>query len=193
MKSKLPMVALAFCICTVCMTHWPFANHFVASQEEKPSMKLLEQYARAQMRLAEVDLRRVEEYNARTPHTFPAIYVEELYSNLEAAREQVKFVQANGEQDLVQLQLRGLATSARMAQNDLNQAKDVNRTMPGAIRQIDLDQVSAAADVATLRLKLAEEPGKSRSSIDLMQWHVERLTSEVQALQRRVDELNLRR
>ncbi|MEI8020906.1 MAG: hypothetical protein WCH39_22065 [Schlesneria sp.] len=193
MKSKQTMFALAFCGCVVCITHWPFTNRFVASQEEKPSMKLLEQYAQAQLRLAEVDLRRVEEYNVRTPHTFPAIYVEELRSNLEAAREQVKFVQANGDQDLVQLQLRGLATSARMAQNDLNQAKDVNRTMPGAIRQIDLDQLSAAADVAMLRFKLAEEPGKSRSSIDLMHWHVERLTSEVQALQRRVDELSLHR
>ena len=193
MKSKQSMLALALCVIVVYARPWPFATPFVASQEEKPSEGIREQYAKAQMRLAEVDLRRVEEYNARVPRTFPTLYVEELRSNFETAREQVKFVQANGEQDLFQLQLRSLATSARMAQNDFNQAKEANRTMPGAIRQIDLDQLSAAADVATLRLKLAEESGKSRSTIDLMHWQVERLTSEIQALQRRVDEMNLRR
>ena len=193
MKSKKLILALIFCICAIFATPWPFPAPFVASQEEKPSVGLLEQYAKAQLRLAEVDLQRVEEYNARVPHTFPTLYVEELRSNLETAREQVKFVQANGEQDLVQLQLRGLATSARMAQNDFNQAKEVNRTMPGAIRQVDLDKLRADADLATLRLKLAEESSKSGSPIDMMHWHMERLSSEVQALQRRVDELNLRR
>ena len=193
MKSRQPMLALAFCIWVLYATTWPFATRFASSQEEKPKVGLLEQYARAQMRLAEIDLRRVEEYNARVPHTFPTLYVEELRSNLEAAREQVKFVQTSGEQDLFQLQLRSLATSARMAQNDFNQANEVNKTMPGAIRQVDLDQLSATADVATLRLKLAEESGKSGSPIDLIHWHVERLSSEVLALQRRVDELNLRR
>ena len=187
------MLALAFCICALYAAPWPFETSFVASQEEKPKTGLLEQYARAQLRLAEVDLRRVEEYNAKVPHTFPALFVEELRSNLETAREQVKFVQTNGEQDLFQLQLRSLATSAKMAQDDVEQAKEVNRAMPGAIRQVDLDQLSAAADVATLRFKLAGEPGKSRSSVDLLHWHVERLSSEVQALQRRVDELSQRR
>jgi hypothetical protein len=177
MKSKQSMIALALCIFVVYARPWPLTVAFVASQDEKPSVGLLEQYAKAQMKLAEVDLRRVEEYNARVPHTFPKIYVDELRSNLETAREQVKFVQASGEQDLFKLQLRSLATSARMAQNDFDQAKEVNRTMPGAIRQVDLDQLSAAADVATLRLKLAEEPGQSRSPVDLLHWHVERLSS----------------
>lgn len=193
MKSKLQVIALTFCFFAIFATPWPFATSVVVSQEEKPSVGLLEQYATAQVRLAEVDLRRVEEYNARVPHTFPTLYVEELRSNLETAREQFKNVRTNGEQDLVQSQLRGLATSARMAQNDFNQAKEVNRTMPGAIRQVDLDKLHAAADLATLRLKLAEESGKSGSPIDIMHWHMERLSSEVQALQRRVDELSLRR
>ncbi len=187
MKSQQRALALTFCLCAF------FATQFVKSQEEKPSVGFLEQYAKAQEKLAEVDLRRVEEYNARVPHTFPALYVDELRSNLETAREQVKFVRANGQQDLVQLQLRGLATSAQMAENDFNQAKEVNRTMPGAIRQIDLDKLRAVADVASLRLKLAEESVKSGSPIDIMHWHMERLSSEMQALQSRVDELNLRR
>ena len=184
---------MTFCICAIFATPWPFAAPFVASQEEKPSVGLLEQYAKAQLRLAEVDLQRVEEYNARVPHTFPMLYVDELRSNLETAKNQVKYVQAKSEQNLVQLQLRGLATSARMAQNDFNQAKEVNRTMPGTIRQVDLDKLSANADVAALRLKLAEESGTSGSPIEMIHWHMERLSSEVQALQRRVDELNLRR
>ena len=193
MKSKQRVLALTFCICAIFASPWPFATPFVKSQEEKASLGFLEQYAEAQERLAEVELRRVEEYNAKAPHTFPALYVEEVRSHLETAREQVKNIRANGEQNLMQLQLRGLATRARMAQNDFNQAKEVNRTMPGAIRQVDLDKLRAVADVATLRLKLAEDSGKSGSPIDIMHWHMERLSSEVEALQRRVDELNLRR
>jgi DNA repair exonuclease SbcCD ATPase subunit len=159
---------------------------FPAQPEEAGTEQSLEvRYAQAQLRLAEVNLKRVERMNQRVPRSVPGDMVAEYREDVEVAKLRLEnLASGKGENDF-QVWLRRAEEAAQSAEARLRSGMAVNQRAPGTLDALELERLRLRAELARLRLArgqaLADQPRETQ-----VQWQLDYLSDEVQRLNQEV-------
>jgi hypothetical protein len=138
-------------------------------------------YARAQVRLAEANLNRVEQSNKRVAGSVPSSVVAEYQHDVEVAKtrlEQATVGQATGE---FQAWLRRAEAESKAAETAWKNAASVNRRLPKTFGPLDLERLRLRAEVARLQLERGQALVDASREAQL-QWEIDMLDNQVQRL-----------
>jgi hypothetical protein len=138
-------------------------------------------YARAQLQLAEANLRRVEESNKRVERSVPANVVAEYRNDVAVAQarlEQATAGRAGGE---FRVWLGRAAAERKAARTRWKSAVAANDRVPGTFGALDVERFRLRAEVAALELE------RGRTLVDAgreaqLEWEVDLLDNQVQRL-----------
>ncbi len=135
-------------------------------------------YAQAQLRLAELRLRKAQSMNRRVPQTLARGIIELFADDVEFAKAQVKAARGSGGADSFSLWLARTELDMRDREEQLRIATEANARVPGAFPPIDLERMRAAIELAGLRV----ERGRSLAGASpeaKLQWQLELTVEEL--------------
>ena len=175
-------------LCAVLILHVRAADQ--RAGESKSSAKSeetidTEQYAKAQLRLAELTLAKAQEFNRKIPRTLSSAVMDQFKSDVEVAKLQLERVARNGAIDAYQELLTRAEVDVRAAEAKLKAGQHSNQVVPGSVGAIDLERLKLNIDVARFQL----ERGKalaSASAGEKLQWELEMLSSTFNKLRTQV-------
>lgn len=152
-----------------------------------PTRDLVVRFARARLRLAELDLERALDINARAPAAIGGRQIDRLEHRVESLRRQVEVARDQPRTAARQVTVAAAEAARDVANVDLERARAANRRMPGAVSEVNLKRLEAALDLADVRVQMCRNPDYDLSLLAEMQWSIERLTEEVVDLRHRLD------
>jgi hypothetical protein len=156
------------------------------SQESETQNAIAEsvdvRYARAQLRLAEVDLQRVVESNKRVARSVPEGVVAEFRDDVLVAKARLELAVAGRRASDFQVWLKRAAAEARAAESSWQRATAANDSAPGTFRAIDLERYQLRAEVAKLQLERGQALADAGREAQL-EWEVDLLNNQVQRLE----------
>jgi hypothetical protein len=138
-------------------------------------------YARAQMQLAEANLKRVEQSNKRVAGSVPDSVVAEYQDDVKVAKTRLEQAAAGGTAKEFQVWLQRAEAEQRTAETTWKIATAVNGRLPGTFDPLDVERFRLRAEVA----KLQHERGQTLVDSGLeakMQWKIDMLDNQVQRL-----------
>ena len=139
------------------------------------------QYAKAQLRVAELNLQKLKRSNQRLARTVPADVVGQYQQDVEIARLQLQAAESGGPAEAFAVWLRRASANAAVAQAQWKSAVAANQTASNAIDPLDVERLAARAQLAKLQLErgqvLAAGPADAQ-----MQWQMSLLADDVQRL-----------
>lgn len=201
MKNHRATLALLVVVSMVSTTQLPSLRVVHADQpesEKTPSeqhaMESVDiRFARAQLRLAKLDLRRAVEINERVPGMLPVTMIEKIQQSVVIAEEQLKQAMKGSKAQLHEIHLRGAETAAKIANSNFQRIRSLREKLPQSFRAIDVERARARAEVANLNLERARDPKNSEYGVSHLQWQVEELRAQLLDVQISVEELSSRR
>ncbi len=146
-------------------------------------------YARANLRLAEIELEMALTENEKIRYLYSAETVERLRNNVAFAEELLRHETHPGNDGLHSIHLRELEGTLKLAESELSSALEANTQVPGSISLMKVERLRAAVELARLALEKARDPAVTQSPIDHLQWQLERLRSELTRLYVRLDKV----
>jgi hypothetical protein len=129
-------------------------------------------YARAQLRLAELTLRKARELNRKVPLTIPNPMMAQFADDVTYAKAQLQVAERSKGADVYGSWVERAEVTVRTAEAKLKQASEVDRAVPGTFEPIDMDRFRLGVEIAKLQL----ERGRSLANAspeDRMQWQLE--------------------
>jgi hypothetical protein len=141
-------------------------------------------YARAQVQLAEANLRRVEQINKRLARSVPNSVVAEYQHDVRVAQTRLKQASAGSSASEFRVWLQRAEGERRAAETTWKNATAVNRLAPGTIEPLDVERFRLRAEVAKLQLERgqtlvdADRETQLQWAIDLLDNRVARLKEE---------------
>jgi hypothetical protein len=148
-------------------------------------------YAQAVLEVAQADLAKAREANAKAPETIPTSVVRGLENDVSMAKARVTSMQgpaATGSDSPYTLAAKDALT---FAEENLKQAQTVNSRVPGAISKAEMDRRQADVDLAKARLQVAGLLTKV-TSLEAAQWELLQLQEDIHDLRFRVRLLQYR-
>jgi hypothetical protein len=155
------------------------SNEQPRSPPDSESLEL--RYARAQLRLAEANLKRVEQSNERVAGAVPGSVVAEYQYDVEVAKTRLEQVTAGDSASAFQCWLRRAQAEHRAAETIWKNATAVNRRLPGSFKAHDMERFRLRAEVARLQLERGRLLVDARLEAQL-QWKTDLLDNQVQRL-----------
>jgi hypothetical protein len=149
------------------------------SQASSESVDL--RYARAQVRLAEANLNRVEESNKRLPRTVPSSVVAEYQLDLQVANTRLEQATRGRSAGEFRVWLQRAEAERSTAETAWKNAADVNRRAPGTFTPLDVERFRLRAEVAKLQLERGQSLIDSDREAQL-QWIIDLLDNQLQRL-----------
>jgi len=154
----------------------------------RPAESLDVQYARAQLALAEANLKRVEEINRRVARAVSDKVVDEYRGDLAVAKARLELT-SRGDTDSFQVWLRSAEANLKSAERAWQNATLANRHMPATVEPLDVERLRLRAEVCRVELEQGRAlAGATRQA--QLEWRVRTLTSEVDRLDEAVFRLN---
>jgi len=141
-------------------------------------------YARAQLQLAETNLRKVRQMNQRTAGTVPAEVVVEFRQDVEVAQQRLQEA-IRGESDSFQAWLHRAESLARSAELQWRNALAANQRTPGTIDATDVERFRLRFEVASLEYQRGQALIGRPREVQL-QWQISLLEDQLQRLNREV-------
>jgi len=138
-------------------------------------------YARAQVQLAEANLKRVQQSNKQTPRSVSGSVVAEYQDDVRVARIRLKQATA-GRAAAFQVGLQRAEAERRTAEMAWKKATAANERATGTFSAIDIERFRLRAEVAKLQLERGLALVDSGREAQL-QWEVDMLHNQVQRLQ----------
>lgn len=138
-------------------------------------------YAEAQLKLAEVNLQKVQRMNERVARAVPGDLIAEYREDVEVAKLRVQHLASGKEESRLRVWLRRAEADAKAAQARWKSGVAVNERAPGTIDPLDLERLRVQADVARLRLARGRAVA-DQSQEAQVQWQLNYLSDEVQRL-----------
>ena len=138
-------------------------------------------YARAQMQLAEVNLKRVERSNERVAGAVPSSVVAEYQHDVQVAKTRLEQATAARPSSEFQIWLQRAAAEQNAAETMWANALAVNRRVKGTFGPLELQRYQLRAEVAKLQLERGQtliDAGREAQ----LQWQIEVLDNQVQRL-----------
>ncbi len=157
-----------------------------ASDEEQLSVK----YARASLKLAQVELKQALEMNATFPN-LAGFVVERLRANARAAEDQLQLALKPGK-SLEEVQLRYAESRAEGAQLRYEVAKKLKQKNPDAVPNLELQRLRLTAQVAKLRSEMWRRGEYQPAFSYQSQWQIDMLSDEIIELRKRIERLENR-
>ena len=154
----------------------------IPAPDEKNNAESLDvRYARAQLRLAETNLRKVELTNERFAKTLSAAVISEYQEDLVIAKAQLQNTLQGGELDQYTTWVRAAESNWKSAEANYKNASSANQKQPGSVGGIDLDRIRLRVEITRLQF----ERGKALASAPMdkkLQWQISVLNDEVARL-----------
>jgi hypothetical protein len=138
-------------------------------------------YARAQLQLAEANLKRVEQSNQQMERTVPSSVVAEYRHDVQVAKLRLDRASAGRPADQFAVWLQRADAERQAAETALNNANAANKSVPGTIVPIDIERFRLRSEVAKLQLERGQSLVNAGHEAQL-QWEVEVLDNQVQRL-----------
>jgi hypothetical protein len=138
-------------------------------------------YARAQLQLAEANLKRVEQSNQQMERTVPSSVVAEYQHDVQVAKLRLDRASAGRAADQFPVWLQRADAERQAAETALNNANAANKSVPGTIVPIDIERFRLRSEVAKLQLERGQTLVNAGHEAQL-QWEVEMLDNQVQRL-----------
>jgi hypothetical protein len=135
-------------------------------------------YAQAQLRLAELRLRKAQDMNRRIPQTLAKGVIEQFSDDVAFAKAQIKAAQGSGRADSYSLWLARMELDLRDREEQLRVAVDANKRIGGAFSPIDLERMRAAIDLAGLRVERGRALAGA-SPDEKLQWQLEMTVEQI--------------
>jgi hypothetical protein len=148
-------------------------------------------YAQAVLEVAQADLAKAREANARAPETIPTSVVRGLESDVAMAKARLASMQgptATGADSPYTLAAKDALV---FAEDNLKQAQTVNSRVPGAISKAEMDRRQADVDLAKARLQVAGLLSQA-TPLEAAQWELLQLQEDMHDLRFRVRLLQYR-
>jgi hypothetical protein len=165
------MYVLAMCLAAA----WLAAEPAPASAA-KQSVEL--QYSRAQLKLAEANLARLEQLNKKVARTVPASVIAERQQQVDVARVRLQQVEAGEAGDDFTVWLRRAKANQAEAATRWQQAVAVNQRAANTIDTRDVERYQLRAEVCRWQYERGRELARAPHEQQLA-WRVELLTNEL--------------
>jgi hypothetical protein len=138
-------------------------------------------YARAQVQLAEANLKRVEQSNKRLAGSVPSSVVAEYQHDVQVA--QTRLEEASAGRDVSEFQgwLKRAEVEQKATEAAWKNAKAVNDRAPGTYDPLDIERFRLRAEVAKLQLERGQKFVDAGRETQL-QWELDMLDNQVQRL-----------
>lgn len=164
-------------------------NPVLDAYDESTGLRLAE----ANLRLAEIELEIALTDNQKIANVHSALTIQRLRNNLACAQEMVRFESGDhSDHGLHKLHLVDLEMELQFAEANLAAAVAANKQVPGAVNDLEIKRLRAAAEVARLALEKARDPTVTQSAMDHLQWRFDRIRSELSRLYVRMDSFESR-
>jgi len=149
-------------------------------------------YARAALKLAQMDLQKALDANKQVARTLPPYVIEPFRAAVKIADKQLQYALHEDAESLHHIHLAIAEAKVTAAESQLEMALAVNKQTSGLFSDTEIERLRQAAEVARLGLAKARAVNVS-SHAEHLQWQVEELQKEVMQLQSRVALLSLRK
>jgi len=168
-----------------------FFTHSPVRSEDALRPQFLEQYIRAQLKLAQIELKQVQQTNARIPNVFPKAFEDRLRDHVMIKEEQLKVIQNEGRDNFVKIHKLFADTQLKMAVLELQRAQLANNASPEAVPEIEVQRLESAVEVLRLHAALADSPLDQQSSMTFLMWQLDELSEDVLNLEMKVSMLSM--
>jgi hypothetical protein len=138
-------------------------------------------YARAQVQLAETNLKRLEQSNKRMPRSVPSSVVAEYQHDVLVAKTRLKHATAGQAASDFQVWLQRAEVERRAAEMTWKNATAADVRAPGTFHPLDVERFRLRAEVAKLQLERGKMLVDSSHEAQL-QWEIDLLDNQVQRL-----------
>lgn len=163
------------------------------NNEEQSAEELRIRHAEARLELAKVQLKMLQQNNKESPGAISQAEIERAEMNIAVAREQLKLAKTPSA-DATQLHLKRAEQQAKFAKDQYENAQKAKASFAESFSDLKLEEYRLKAEVAQLRLEMWKHPQTNMLSLlDHMHWQLERVSEELVALQKRVDQLGQNR
>jgi hypothetical protein len=138
-------------------------------------------YARAQLRLAEANLKRVAERNKQLARSVPSSVVAEYQDDVRVAQSRLQQATTGRSANEFQVWLERAEAEHRSAETAWKNAIAVNKIAAGTFVPLDIERFRLGAEVAKLQLERGQSLVNAGREVQL-QWQSELLDNQVQRL-----------
>jgi hypothetical protein len=145
-------------------------------------------YARSFLELAQLDLQKALEANNKAPGSVPDSVLQTRRGVLALAESQLSAAIRRARADAALTHIGKCERSVRAEEAEWRRALEANRKVPGSVSKTEVKPLRLVAEVAHLGLIKASAADLD-SAIEVLQWQIDELRSEVRSLRRRVEEL----
>jgi multidrug resistance efflux pump len=162
---------------------WLLSQITQASAPQKPAAENVEiRYARAQLQLAETNLKRVDESNKRMERSVPSSVVAEYRYDIEIAKMRLQQTTSRAAMGEFSIWLQRAEAERKTAETTWKNATIVNSRAAGTFAPLDIERYRLRAEVAKLQLERGQSLTNSSRETQL-QWELDVLINQVQRLQ----------
>lgn len=138
-------------------------------------------YARAQLQLAEANLRRVEQSNKKLPRSIPSSVVSEYQREVQVAKTRLDQATAGKAASDFQIWLQRADAEQKSAETSWKNAAAVNARAAGTFDPLDIERFRLRSEVAKLQLERGQALVDAGHEAQ-MQWEMDLLDNQVQRL-----------
>lgn len=155
------------------------AAHEAAGDSVAESVEV--RYARAQLQLAEANLRRVEASNQQVARSVPSTIVGEYRSAVAVAKARLEEATAGKRASDFRGWLERAEAERKSAETAWKSAAAANERMPGTFGTLDIERFRLRAEVARLQLERGQSLASAGREAQI-EWEVDLLDNQVQRL-----------
>ena len=148
--------------------------------------KINAQIARAELHLAETELKVLVDANTNLPNTFPRSAVMKLQQIVDAAKKRVEQSGKGDSADLHSSYIALTAAEMNSAATNYRTALAANKQIKDAVPALELERLHITAELAKLRSDRAQNAG-GVSDIVLLGWQLDDLREEVRNISQQVE------
>lgn len=168
-----------------------FAGHLMSADPPKASdsdslAKINAQIARAELHLAETELKVLVDANTKLANTFPRSAVMKLQQVVNAAKKRVEQADKADSHTMLASYVALTAAELNSADTNYRTALAANKQIKDAVPALELERLKITAELAKLRNDRAQQAGTA-SEVSLLSWQLDDLREKVRNISQQVE------
>lgn len=156
----------------------------VVKQNEGESVEI--RLARAHLKLAKFDLRRIQEENKKIPNVFTAPFVDNLRLHVVIDEAELEQRLKGKDADAHQIWIRGAEAAVKFAEANLESMQAIHQRKPSSDSARRLERAEVVSEIARLNLERTKYLENSESVLTHLQWQIDELQHQVLELRMRL-------
>lgn len=191
--SPLTIIGLPFFLLTsVCLaqqTDLPPADATTAKKAEQPAEKESAEirFAKAHLRVAEMDLQRLVQLQARNPNVFNTGTTDDLKRHFIVDQLQLEQAMKGAEANSHDLYMKTAKLGVEYAKGELKRKQQLHAKYDTEKTKFEVERAKLVVDMAEAQLELTSEKKGMTTSMAYLKWQIEMLRNQVLELQTQVN------